>query len=90
MPVLPVLPTHKCCSVNNLGWHPQHGMEEVIGSIPIRSTKQTHRNPSVLTHSSQRWNHAFRLLRDGNGWVHQLNSPVGQQVASPGSVTASL
>jgi hypothetical protein len=35
---LPVLPTHKCCSVNNLGWHPQHGMEEVIGSIPIRST----------------------------------------------------
>jgi hypothetical protein len=40
MPVLPVLPTHKCCSVNNLGWHPQHGMEEVIGSIPIRSTNK--------------------------------------------------
>jgi hypothetical protein len=31
MPVLPVLPTHKYFTVNNLRWHPQHGMEEVIG-----------------------------------------------------------
>ena len=38
MPVLPVLPTRKHCSVNNLGFDPYHGMEEVIGSIPIRST----------------------------------------------------
>jgi hypothetical protein len=39
MPVLPVLPTHKYLSVNNLAFDPYHGMEEVIGSIPIRSTK---------------------------------------------------
>jgi hypothetical protein len=38
MPVLPVLPTRKYCSVNNLAFDPHHGMEEVIGSIPIRST----------------------------------------------------
>jgi hypothetical protein len=40
MPVLPVLPTHKYLSVNNLAFDSYHGMEEVIGSIPIRSTKQ--------------------------------------------------
>jgi hypothetical protein len=41
MPVLPILPTHKYCSVNNLGFDPYHGMEEVIGSIPIRSTNKS-------------------------------------------------
>jgi len=39
MPVMPVLPAHKYLSVNNLACDPYHGMEEVIGSIPIRSTK---------------------------------------------------
>jgi hypothetical protein len=39
MPVLPVLPTHNHCVVNKLLFDPYHGMEEVIGSIPIRSTK---------------------------------------------------
>ena len=39
VPVLPVLPTHKYRVVNNLDSDPYHGMEEVIGSIPIRSTK---------------------------------------------------
>ena len=38
MPVLPVLPTHNRCIVNKLAFDPHHGMEEVIGSIPIRST----------------------------------------------------
>jgi hypothetical protein len=38
-PVLPVLPTAKYYFINNLVFDPQHGMEEVIGSIPIRSTK---------------------------------------------------
>jgi hypothetical protein len=28
--VLPVLPTHKYLSVNNLGFDPYHGMEELI------------------------------------------------------------
>jgi hypothetical protein len=51
MPVLPVLPTHKYCIVNNLGRHPQHGMEEVTGSIPVRSTKQTLTN-QIATGSS--------------------------------------
>jgi hypothetical protein len=38
MPVLLVFPTHKYCPVNNLAFEPYHGMEEVTGSIPIRST----------------------------------------------------
>jgi 2-polyprenyl-6-methoxyphenol hydroxylase-like FAD-dependent oxidoreductase len=40
LPIMPALPTHKYLSVNNLAFDPYHGMEEVIGSIPIRSTKQ--------------------------------------------------
>jgi hypothetical protein len=39
MPVLPVVPTRKCCAVWYLRFELFHGMEEVIGSIPIRSTK---------------------------------------------------
>ena len=39
MPVLPVVPTHKYCAVYYLRFELFHGMEEVIGSIPIRSTK---------------------------------------------------
>jgi hypothetical protein len=38
VPVLPVLPTRKHHAVYNLQIHAHHGMEEVIGSIPIRST----------------------------------------------------
>jgi hypothetical protein len=38
LPIMPVLPTHKYLYVNNLAFDPYHGMEEVIGSIPIRST----------------------------------------------------
>ena len=37
-PVLPVLPSNNPLSVNYLGFWYFHGMEEVIGSIPIRST----------------------------------------------------
>jgi hypothetical protein len=37
--VLPVVPAHKYCAVYNLAQNSYHGMEEVIGSIPIRSTK---------------------------------------------------
>src|SRR5260370_37434241 len=37
-PVLPTVPTCKYCAVYNLGEDCFHGMEEVIGSIPIRST----------------------------------------------------
>jgi hypothetical protein len=36
---LPVVPVRKYCAVYNLGEISYHGMEEVIGSIPIRSTK---------------------------------------------------
>ena len=39
VPVLPTVPTHKSCAVYNLAFEAFHGMEEVIGSIPIRSTK---------------------------------------------------
>jgi hypothetical protein len=38
VPVLPTVPAHKCCAVYNLPFDAFHGMEEVIGSIPIRST----------------------------------------------------
>jgi hypothetical protein len=37
-PFLPVVPVHKCCAVYILRFELFHGMEEVIGSIPIRST----------------------------------------------------
>ena len=40
-PIVPVLPTQtvpKCCAVYYLRFELFHGMEEVIGSIPIRST----------------------------------------------------
>jgi len=36
--VLPVVPVHKYCAVYILRNESFHGMEEVIGSIPIRST----------------------------------------------------
>ncbi|HET9101428.1 MAG TPA: hypothetical protein VFN62_13625 [Acidobacteriaceae bacterium] len=38
MPVLPVVPTRKCCAVYYLRLDLFHGMEEVVGSIPTRST----------------------------------------------------
>ena len=40
VPVLPTVPTHKSCAVYNLAFEAFHGMEEVIGSIPIRSTNK--------------------------------------------------
>lgn len=43
-PVLPTLPIHKSFAVYILAWDSFHGMEEVIGSIPIRSTKQPLQN----------------------------------------------
>jgi len=36
---LPVVPVRKYCAVYYLAHDSYHGMEEVIGSIPIRSTK---------------------------------------------------
>jgi hypothetical protein len=41
VPVLPTQPTRKCCAVYNLWFESFHGMEEVVGSIPTRSTKST-------------------------------------------------
>jgi hypothetical protein len=37
--VLPVVPVRKYCAVYYLAHDSYYGMEEVIGSIPIRSTK---------------------------------------------------
>jgi hypothetical protein len=39
--VLPVVPVRKYCAVYYLAHDSYHGMEEVIGSIPIRSTNLT-------------------------------------------------
>jgi hypothetical protein len=36
--ILPVVPVRKYCAVYYLALDSYHGMEEVIGSIPIRST----------------------------------------------------
>jgi hypothetical protein len=41
VPVLPTVPAHKSCAVYNLAFEALHGMEEVIGSIPIRSTNKS-------------------------------------------------
>jgi len=38
--VLPVVPVRKYCAVYYLAHDSYHGMEEVIGSIPIRSTNK--------------------------------------------------
>jgi hypothetical protein len=35
------LPVYKYCTVNNLRFGLFHGMEEVVGSIPTRSTKNS-------------------------------------------------
>jgi hypothetical protein len=40
-PVLPTLPVYKSFAVYNLARDSFHGMEEVIGSIPIRSTNKS-------------------------------------------------
>jgi hypothetical protein len=39
--VLPVVPARKYCAVYYLAHDSYYGMEEVIGSIPIRSTSFT-------------------------------------------------
>ena len=41
VPVLPTVPAHKSCAVYNLAFEAFHGMEEVVGSIPTRSTNQS-------------------------------------------------
>ncbi len=41
VPVLPAVPAHKCCAVYNLAFEAFHGMEEVTGSIPVRSTNKS-------------------------------------------------
>ena len=58
VPVLPTVPAHKCCAVYNLASEAFHGMEEVIGSIPIRSTKTT-LMPSVYILQSESTNRFY-------------------------------
>ena len=40
-PFLPVVPVYNNCAVNNLRFWALHGMEEVVGSIPTRSTNNS-------------------------------------------------
>ena len=49
--VLPVVPVRKYCAVYYLAHDSYHGMEEVIGSIPIRSTKQPLQNQAYANNS---------------------------------------
>jgi hypothetical protein len=50
VPVLPTVPTRKSCAVYNLAFEAFHGMEEVIGSIPIRLTYQEYLQTAVGLH----------------------------------------
>jgi hypothetical protein len=43
------MPVCNCFTVNNLGFWHFHGMEEVIGSIPIRSTNKPYQNQLVMS-----------------------------------------
>ena len=68
VPVLPTQPTRKCCSVYNLRVAILHGMEEVIGSIPIRSTNIPFKisyldtyTPWVLPRFGVNWRQISRL-----------------------------
>jgi hypothetical protein len=38
VPFSPTVPTRNCCAVCNLRFEQFHGVEQIIGSIPIRST----------------------------------------------------
>jgi hypothetical protein len=49
--VLPVVPVRKYCAVYYLAHDSYHAMEEVIGSIPIRSTKQPLQNQAYANNS---------------------------------------
>ena len=53
--VLPVVPARKYCAVYYLAHDSYYGMEEVIGSIPIRSTKSFQQLRSNLTEKA--WEH---------------------------------
>jgi len=45
VPFLPTVPTRKCRAVYNLRFERFHGMEEVTGSIPVRSTNHFNNFP---------------------------------------------
>src|SRR5579863_5476166 len=47
-PILPVSTVYNCLSVNNLAFWRHHGMEEVVGSIPTRSTKSLNNLADIL------------------------------------------
>jgi len=64
MPVLPIQPTRKCCAVYNLPEDSFHGMEEVTGSIPVRSTNQ-------FKYLEARTRPRFALAREGNLWLER-------------------
>jgi len=46
------MPSSNHAAVNNLGFWQLHGMEEVIGSIPIRSTNQFNKLASAIRENS--------------------------------------
>jgi hypothetical protein len=66
---LPVVPVCKHCAVNNLRFEFFHGMEEVVGSIPTRSTK-----PINLASSPS---------RDFVAFLSQIPKPLRGQALKP-------
>jgi len=61
MPILPVVQVIISLSVNSLAFSDFHAMEEVVGSIPTRSTKSIQRQLSGTP--SQRLVANFNFLR---------------------------
>jgi hypothetical protein len=68
-PFLPVVPVYNHCTVNNLRFRSQHGMEEVIGSIPIRSTNFS---PAIPPYSG--FDSALYRNVDAKGYFPQENA----------------
>ncbi len=60
--ILPVVPVRKYCAVYYLALDCFHGMEEVTGSIPVRSTKQPLRTDHFQTQTS-----SFQRGEDAEG-----------------------
>jgi hypothetical protein len=65
---LPVAQVYNCHAVNNLPFYGFHGMEEVIGSIPIRSTNKSLLNIDLRHHKfAGNFSETDALLQDAVG-----------------------
>ena len=73
-PFLPVMPVRKYCAVYILRFDLLHGMEEVIGSIPIRSTNNHIKNQQVTD---------MHPLGTDVIWCHLVSNRLSPDFAAP-------